>query len=428
MSTYSTNLALTLIGNGEQAGNWGQTTNTNLGVLLEQAISGYTTQAILDTGVDTTLAMTQGATATARNMYIELTGSLSAARNLVVPNNKKLYFIWNNTTGGFAVTVKVSGGSGVSVPSGFRTILVCNGVDIYPATTAAATGVTQVNTAGNVNGLTLTGGPITGTGTITLGGSLSGTASGLTVGNATNASFATTAGSISGTLGTGQGGTGSSSLAGAGIPTFSANNTFSGTNTFNGITNFTTLANFTTAQGGASFGQATPNGNYAIYCQPNASSGIGGLATQGTNTYIGHVALTQFTSIPMVGFFYGTPASGVGVGSITTNGSITAYVTSSDYRLKENITPLANAVTRLKQLAPKNFTWKNNPSLGTTEGFIAHELDAVVPDAVFGEKDAVDQNGNPKYQGVDSSILIPLLTAALQEALVRIEALEAKVG
>ena len=171
MSTYSTNLALTLIGNGEQAGNWGQTTNTNIGVLLEQAISGYATQAITDAAVDTTLAMTQGATATARNMYIELTGSLSATRNLVVPNNKKLYFIWNNTTGGFPVTVKVSGGSGVSVPSTFRTIVVCNGVDIYPATTSAATGVTQVGGTGTASGISLSG-TVTSTGNLTLSGTV----------------------------------------------------------------------------------------------------------------------------------------------------------------------------------------------------------------------------------------------------------------
>ena len=139
MSTYSTNLALELIGNGEQAGNWGQTTNTNLGTLLEQAISGYVTQVITD-GADTTLTMTQGASATARNMYIELTGSLSAARNLIVPNNKKLYFIFNNTSGGFAVTVKVAGQTGVSVSSTVKTILVCNGTDVISATSFAAPG------------------------------------------------------------------------------------------------------------------------------------------------------------------------------------------------------------------------------------------------------------------------------------------------
>jgi hypothetical protein len=133
MSTYSTNLALELIGNGEQAGNWGQTTNTNIGTLLEQAISGYVTQTMSNVG-DTTLTMTAGASATPRNMFIELTGPLTAARNLVVPSNKKLYFIYNNTTGGFAVTVKAAGLSGVSVPNGTKTVLIFNGTDIVNAT------------------------------------------------------------------------------------------------------------------------------------------------------------------------------------------------------------------------------------------------------------------------------------------------------
>ena len=209
MSTYSTNLALELIGNGEQAGNWGQTTNTNLGTLLEQAISGYVTQVITD-GADTTLTMTQGASATARNMYIELTGTLTAARNLVVPNNKKLYFIFNNTTGGFAVTVKVAGQTGVSVSSTVKTILVCNGTDIISATSfsgsggilpvvnggtgtstpsivagsnisvsgtwpnqtinsTASGGVTSVSGTGSANGIGLSG-TVTSTGSLTLSG------------------------------------------------------------------------------------------------------------------------------------------------------------------------------------------------------------------------------------------------------------------
>jgi len=130
-STYSTNLAIELIGTGDQAGNWGSTTNTNLGTLLEQAISGYVTQAV-STGTDTTLAMTNGASATARNIFIELTGTGGASTNLIVPANKKLYFIYNNSTG--AVTVKVSGQTGVSVPAAAKIALVSNGTDIVTAT------------------------------------------------------------------------------------------------------------------------------------------------------------------------------------------------------------------------------------------------------------------------------------------------------
>lgn len=132
MSTFSTNLKLELIGTGEQSGTWGDTTNTNLGTLLEQAISGYATQAITD-GADTTITIPDGATGVARNMVIEMTGALTAARNLIVPANKKLYFIYNNTTGGFAVTVKVTGLTGVSVPNGARMILLSNGTDVVNA-------------------------------------------------------------------------------------------------------------------------------------------------------------------------------------------------------------------------------------------------------------------------------------------------------
>jgi hypothetical protein len=229
------------------------------------------------------------------------------------------------------------------------------------------------------------------------------------------------------------GGTGAATLNGAGIVTTTGTQSIAGTKTFSGTVNFSSTfncadANFITATSGASFGQATPNGNYAAFFQPNATSGIGGIAALNRSTYAGILAFTSSNSTDLISFFSGTPTTNTAVGSITTNGSATAYNTSSDYRLKENIVPLANAVTRVKQLAPKNFTWKNNPSLGTVEGFIAHELQSVVPEAVFGEKDAVDQDGKPKYQGVDTSVLVALLTAALKEALTRIEALEAKVG
>lgn len=132
MATYSTNLAITLPADGEYAGTWGQVTNTNLGTLLEQAISGYVTQAV-STGTDTTITIPNGATGVARNMYIELTGTGGTNTNLIVPTNRKLYFIYNNSTG--AVTVKVTGLTGVSVPATRKMLLVCNGTDVVDALT-----------------------------------------------------------------------------------------------------------------------------------------------------------------------------------------------------------------------------------------------------------------------------------------------------
>jgi hypothetical protein len=114
------------------------------------------------------------------------------------------------------------------------------------------------------------------------------------------------------------------------------------------------------------------------------------------------------------------------VGSITTNGSATAYNTSSDYRLKENIVPLTGAVDRVNQLQVHRFNFITDPDK-TVDGFIAHEAQAVVPECVTGEKDAVDVEGSPVYQGIDQSKLVPLLTAALQEAIAKIETLEARL-
>ena len=118
-------------------------------------------------------------------------------------------------------------------------------------------------------------------------------------------------------------------------------------------------------------------------------------------------------------------AAGSFVGNITINGSSTTYNTSSDYRLKENIEDMVGATDRLKALKPINFAWKADGH--RVDGFLAHELQEVVPEAATGTKDAVDEEGNPVYQGIDQSKLVPLLTKALQEAVARIEALEAKL-
>jgi len=119
------------------------------------------------------------------------------------------------------------------------------------------------------------------------------------------------------------------------------------------------------------------------------------------------------------------------VGNINTNGTTTTYGTSSDYRLKENIVPMTGALAKIAALKPVTYKWKIDGSEG--QGFIAHELQAVVPECVVGDKDAVDADGNPKYQSIDTSFLVATLTAAVQEqqALIasltdRIAALEAK--
>ena len=118
------------------------------------------------------------------------------------------------------------------------------------------------------------------------------------------------------------------------------------------------------------------------------------------------------------------------VGSISTNGSSVAYNTSSDRRLKENIEPVPGnvGISILSQLQPVTFEWINNPGLGEVMGFIADEVQQVIPQAVTGQPNAVDAQGNPVYQGLDLSKLVPVLTAALQEAVKQIDALKVRVA
>jgi hypothetical protein len=117
-------------------------------------------------------------------------------------------------------------------------------------------------------------------------------------------------------------------------------------------------------------------------------------------------------------------SSGSGVGSITTTAVATAYNIASDYRLKEAVQPLSSGLARVSALKPSIYKWKVDGSNG--EGFLAHELADVVPFAVTGEKDAVDADGKPAYQGVDLSKLVPILVAAIQELTARVKTLEAR--
>jgi hypothetical protein len=114
------------------------------------------------------------------------------------------------------------------------------------------------------------------------------------------------------------------------------------------------------------------------------------------------------------------------IGSITYNASSVSYNTSSDYRLKENVSYDFDATTRLKQLKPARFNFIADADK-TVDGFLAHEVSSVVPEAITGEKDAVNKDGSIQPQGIDQAKLVPVLTKALQEAVDKIEQLEARI-
>jgi hypothetical protein len=216
-------------------------------------------------------------------------------------------------------------------------------------------------------------------------------------------------------------------------------------------TNFTAFGNFgvdgyisNRAAGILSFNnngsermRVTSGGNFLVGTTADITSGSTGIARScfdsgsGQNGMKIKVNDDNYATIITTGSgtnhyaMYMNNSSGTNVGSIYCSSTATTYNTGSDYRLKENIAPMTGALAKVQQLKPCVYTWKADGSTG--EGFIAHELQEIVPVCVNGEKDAVDKNGKPIYQGVDYSKLVTTLTAAIKEQQAMIEELKAEV-
>ena len=160
----------------------------------------------------------------------------------------------------------------------------------------------------------------------------------------------------------------------------------------------------------------------------------------GTTTYRGRITSedtgTNTSSAPMGAnvtssagsgscWVFSSVRLGTNVGGIQNTSTATQFITSSDYRLKEAIAPMTGALAKVAALKPCTYKWKATGE--ADQGFIAHELAAVVPGCVTGEKDAVDADGNPQYQGIDTSFLVATLTAAIQEQQALITALTTRI-
>jgi hypothetical protein len=360
-------------------------------------------------------------------------------------------------------------------------ILTSNAAGAPTWNTVSGTGtVTSVAVSGGSTGLTTSGGPITTSGTITMAGTLAVASGGtgltstpangaLDIGNGTgftranltagaNITITNTAGGISiaasgaGTPNTIANGTSSVGIASANGSIVAATN---GTTalTIDTSQNFTFVGSIKTATitspsataltfqyGGTTGATLDTSGNLLVGTTSavNKITVVGGLCsgdnTTGTgdrnilNANSGSSVLGINTvgtgSQTMIRFITGNNSNLAG--TITTNTSTTAYNTSSDYRLKNSVAPITFGLKTLAVLNPVIYKWNIDGSDG--EGFIAHELQAVIPLAVTGNKDAVDDDGKPIYQGVDYSKIVVHLVAAIQELSAKNDALEARLA
>ena len=228
-STYSTNLKINLMGTGDQSGTWGATTNTNLGTIMEEAIVGYVTQAVADSASPTVLTIPNGASSNGRNYVLELTGVLTANRTVEVPAVDKPYIFYNNTTGGYTVTVKVSGQTGVIIKAGKKAIVYTNSTDVIevanaPVTEDGAQTLTGKTMSGSSNTFSnIPFSALAGTVTVAAGGTgqTSYTDGQLLIGNSTGNTL-TKATLTAGTNATVTNGSGSITVGVATAPTFSS--------------------------------------------------------------------------------------------------------------------------------------------------------------------------------------------------------------
>ena len=435
--TYSPNLKLTLIGDGEQTGTWGQLTNINIGTLVEQAIAGYTTVSITDANY--TLTSINGAVDEARSMALNITSSvtLTATRNVICPSVSKLYVVKNATTGGQSIVIKTSAGTGITIANGATAIVLCDGTNVIDpiSTKQTALGYTPVNKAGD----TMSGGlSFTGSGT-----RIEGDFSNATVANRTAFQDKTTNNVTS------------VSAFPNGTATAAGYNAYNAANPVNsGYVGFdisSTLSKITSSAvgsgtalpltinvgaGGPEVARFATDGTFYVGANSFYTGGLTSkalfysssekaLAAVTNDTTNGYTALgvaRQGSDGSVIECWRGASI----VGQVQVSPSGTTYGTISDYRLKNDPQPLTGSGAFIDALQPKTWIWAADGATGV--GFIAHEVAAVSPRSVSGQKDAVNEDGSPKYQGMEygSAEFIANIVAELKSLRARVAALEAK--
>jgi hypothetical protein len=395
MATYS-NLGIKLIGTGEESGTWGTSTNTNM-ELVDQAISGYISHALSDG--DATLNITDGSSSTSRNKYINFTGTLTAHRTITLgPSDlEKTWYIKNATTGGFNLVFKQgSSGTTVTVPNGITAMIFSDGGG---------------STNGNIKN---------GIGTLLTNGLIPEADNTHDLGSATYEWKDLYVDGIA-YLDQVDIDAGAIDAVDIGSNAPATNLTVDSVN-INGNEIQATSNQLAFVTGGsAERVRIDSSGN--IFYGGRTTTGATTNATAYLDTSTMYKSY-QGTGTPHMTFLNGATT----VGTITNNGTNAAYNTTSDYRKKNVIGNIEDACERVLDLRPLQYEFKDIINPTRQEGFLAHEVQEVVPQAVTGDKDAVDPvTDAPILQQLDHSKLVPLLTQALREAIWKIEDLEEKV-
>jgi hypothetical protein len=479
-STPTTRLRVEKQALGENLNSWGDARLNDALQRLDDAIAGIASITI--SGASTTLTSSNYSDDQARRACLVFSGTLTANSTVTVPNVEKMYLAINNTAGAFSLTLKTAAGSGYALRSGAQWVY-CNGTDVLGATPRLdqlplATGDVDLN----AQRLTNLGTPSASTDAATktyvdaVAGSATSAATSATAAAASATSAATSATSaaanalsaansaISAASSSSTAQSLLSTKADLASPTFSGN---IGLGRSPYVTSgYTTLA-IQGADGGVVEMMDTAGTLFGrIYSQPTdklvvqnsratgkihfaISASDAMMIDSNRHLLIGTTALapgyfdntnTGFVIRSNGQFFQNAPdfstmgrntagtvlafnLASVWKGSIDLSSGGTAYLTSSDHRLKGGVVPLTGALERIGQLKPARFHFLEQPD-ETVDGFLAHEVQETAPYAVSGEKDATDANGNPVYQGLDYSKLTPLLVGAVQELAARVAALE----
>ena len=309
---YTSSLRLTLPVTGTLDGTWGDTVNNGITSLTDSAIAGLVNVAQGNVA-NYTLTSNSGAADEARSMFLNITGALTAARNVVCPTVSKLYVIENSTTGGFAVTLKTTAGTGISVPAGASMVLYCDGTNVVDA-------ITRISSLNLATALGVASG---GTGAATL------TLNNVVLGNGTSAVQVVAPGT-SGNVLTSNGTTWSSTTPTAGV-SLSAANTWTATQTFNGSTSTFGTALLDSSEA-VNIVAAAPAATTILYAQSGA---VQYYTSNAANNFIVNLAFSAGT----------TMNTALATGKVTTAALITTQGTTAYYGTAVQVDGTAVGVT-----------------------------------------------------------------------------------